>query len=288
METLSSDGSLSLYFDLKKGEKADLEVVAQAAIDWVAALRAVAQEIDPDTSIRVEIVDAIEGSLSLNTVLDFLEAQAAKFDDGASQHWRLKKIAVALAVFVVFTGAPTYDFYFGDDTKELSAEDRKRIDELIELTKNKPAVEEKKREFFKALERDPSIKGVGVTEKRGRIPAVIIPSTEFAERSGLWQIYTEEEPRKRISHQIIKVQLITPTLVHRARAWRFQAPGMPEFSAIMRDEKFLSALKENHLEEHLRIGIPMTLRLQIEERNEGGIWVPKRRVVTEVISPKPI
>ncbi|TAX45965.1 hypothetical protein ELI02_30110 (plasmid) [Rhizobium leguminosarum] len=278
---------MSLYFDLKKGEKADLEVVAQAAIDWVAALRAVAYEIDPNTSIRVEIVDAVEGSLSLNTVLDFLEAQAAKFDDGAGQHWRLKKIAIALAVFVVFTGVPTYDFYFGDDTKELSVEDRKRIDELIELTKNKSAVEEKKREFFKVLERDPSIKGVGVTEKRGRIPAVIIPSTEFAERSGLWQIYTEGEPKKRTSYQIIKVQLIAPALVNKARSWRFQAPGMPEFSAVMKDRKFLAALEENHLEEHLRIGIPMTLRLQIEEKSEGGIWVPKKRMITEVISPKP-
>ncbi len=284
----SAEGSLSLYFDLKQGEKADLEVVAQAAIDWVAALRAVAQEIDPEANIRVEIVDAVEGSLSLNTVLDFLENQAAKFDDGVGRHWRLKKLAIALAVFVVFTGAPTYDFYFGDDTKELSEEDRKRLDELIQLTKDKPAVEERKREFFRSLEKDPSIKGVGVTEKRGRIPAVIIPSTQFAERTGLWIIDDDhEEPKKRTINQTIKVQLINPALINKPRSWRFQAPGMPEFSAIMKDKRFLAALANNHLQEHLRIGIPMTLRLQIEEKNEGGIWVPQRRIVTEVISPKP-
>ncbi|MBX5190160.1 hypothetical protein HJB86_14715 [Rhizobium sp. NZLR3b] len=278
---------MSLYFDLKKGEKADLEVVAQAAIDWVAALRAVAHEIAPDAEIRLEILDASEGSLSLNTVLDFLENQAARFDDGASRHWRLKKLAIALAAFMVFTGPQTYDFYFGDEEVKLSEEDRKRIDELIQLTKDKPQIEEKKRDFFRALEKDPSIKGVGVTEKRGRIPAVIIPSTEFSERGGLWQIYTEEVPKKRTTHHIVTVQLIRPALVNKPRAWHFQAPGMPEFSAMMRDTRFLSALQDNNLHEQLRIGIPMTLRLRIEEKLEGGIWVPKRRNVTEVISPKP-
>lgn len=261
--------------------------MAQAAIDWVAALRAIAHEIDPEANIRVEIVDAVEGSLSLNTVFDFLEGQLARLDDGAGQHWRLRKLAIALAIFVVVSGVPTYDFYFGDDKAELSDEDRQRIDELIQRAKDKPEVEEKKREFFKSLEKDPSIKGVGVTEKRGRIPAVIVPSSQFAERSGLWQIYSEEEPQKRTSHQVVKVQLIAPALINKPRSWRFQAPGMPEFSAIMKDQSFLTALENDDLREHLRIGIPMTLRLQIDEKNEGGIWVPQRRIVTEVISPKP-
>jgi len=35
-----ADGSISLYFQLKPGEKADLEVVATAALAWVEGLRA--------------------------------------------------------------------------------------------------------------------------------------------------------------------------------------------------------------------------------------------------------
>ncbi len=64
--------AISLYFRLKDGEKADLEVVAAAAIQWVETLRAAAAIIDPSARINVELLDATEGSLRLNTVLSWL------------------------------------------------------------------------------------------------------------------------------------------------------------------------------------------------------------------------
>lgn len=284
METIEADGSLSLYFQLKDGEKADLEVVAQAALSWVAALRAAAKEIEPEATIRVDLIDASEGSLSLNTVLDFIEKQLARFEDGSSRHPRLKKLAIALAVFVPISGVPTYDFYFGDDTVQLAEEDRERLDALIELTK-KPEVEEKKKEFFRTLEKDPSIKGVGISEKKGRLPKVIIPASEFAERSGLWAILPEENPSDRTTYQILDVTLISPVLVKKPRTWRFQNDGMPEFSAIMQDERFLSALEHDGVRESLRFGIRMKIRLKVVETFELGVWSVKSRSVVEVLSP---
>lgn len=289
MTTAQDEGALSLYFDLKAGEKADLEVVALAALNWVSALRAAAREIDPNAVIKVELLDAAEGSLRLNTVLDWLESQFAKMDDGAIRHWRLKKIAIALAVFIPVSGIPTYDYYFGaDQTIELSEEDRRRIDELIELTRGNPEVEEKSQEFFRALEKDPSIKGVGLTEKKDVRPDRLIPSSEFPEKGGLWSIAVAPEiaDDKRTIYPVLDVTLISPALVKKQRTWRFQPnDGLPEFSAKMADDRFLAALEEDHVRENLRIGIQMKIRLKVDEEKIGGVWTVKRRSVIEVLSP---
>lgn len=285
MPVADHEGSLSLYFELKDGEKADLEVVAQAAIAWVAALRAAAAEIDPTAQIKVEIIDAQEGSLRLNTILDWLERQLSRIDEGSGKYWRLRKLAIALAIFVPVTGVPTYDYYFGDHKIELSDEDRQRIDELIKLTQGKPEVEEKKRVFYRSLEKDPSIKGVGVSERKDERPSLIVPSSEFAERGGLWLLQEEDEDEKRTIYPIVDVTLISPILVKKPRVWRFQPEGLPEFSAKMLDQSFLSALEADHIREHLRIGIPMKLRLKVEEQKIGGVWMPLSRAVIEVLSP---
>ena len=69
-----TDDSISLYFSLKPGEKADLEVIATAALEWLESARAAAREIEPSAQIRVELVDADESSLRLNTILDWVES----------------------------------------------------------------------------------------------------------------------------------------------------------------------------------------------------------------------
>jgi len=288
MEAAHEAGALSLYFDLKPGEKADLEVVAAAAIKWVEALRAAAREIDPDTNIKVELLDAEEGSLRLNTILEWMESQVARIQDGSGKYPRLKKMAIAAAVFVPLTGYPTYDFYFGDHAVELSQEDRQRLDDFIAITKGKPSIERPAQEFFRALEQDPSIKGVGVTESKDERPRTIIPSSEFPERSGLWSTpQVDIVDQKRTSYPIVDVTLISPVLVRKKLAWKFQPDGgMPAFTAKMSDERFLEALDEKHVKESLSTGIRMKLRLKVEEVNSGGVWEPKKRTVVEVISPR--
>jgi hypothetical protein len=86
--------AISLYFTLKAGEKADLEVIATAALEWLESARAAAREIEPSAQIRVELVDADESSLRLNTVLDWVESQLEKVDKGGGSYPRLKKLAI--------------------------------------------------------------------------------------------------------------------------------------------------------------------------------------------------
>ena len=128
-----SDGEISLYFDLKQDHKADLEVIAAAVLRWAEAIRAAARELDPEAKIKLEFVDAQDGSLRLNVLLEWAEEHVKRVQDGWGKYPRLVRLALALAVFVPTVGYPTYDFYFGDEpTFAISAEDWERLEGMIE------------------------------------------------------------------------------------------------------------------------------------------------------------
>jgi hypothetical protein len=280
-----SDGEISLYFGLAKGQRADLEVIAEAALEWVASVRAAARDIDPNAHIRIELIDAVESSIRLNTVLEWLEAQLSRIDEGSGKYWRLRKVAIALAIFVPTVGYPTWDFYFGHD--KFTVEDRKALHELLDQVKKNPEVGAHRQKFFNKVERDHSITVVGVSEGHGEKPMVEVPRDQFAERTGVWQILSDDEG-SRTTYPVVDVILVSPVLIPTPRSWRFQTEGLPEFNATMKDRKFLAALEHDHVKERLRVGIKMTVRLEIKEKKVDGAWVVQRkgRSVIEVISPK--
>lgn len=283
-----SDGEISLYFGLEDGQKADLEVVASAALEWVAAMRAAALELDPEAQIRIEFVDAVESSLRLNAIFDWLEKQLEQIQTGSGRHLRLRKLAIALVIFIATSGPQTYDFYFGDKTVSLSAEDRQLLNDLLKKANANPEVKIRKQKFFQTLERDKAITSAGVAEHRNEQPIVLVPASQFAEHGGLWAIVDADDRRERTTYPVVDVVLIAPVLLPVPRSWRFQPPGLPEFSATMDDKRFLAALLQDHVQERLRVGIPMTLRLAVKEAKVNGVWQqkPGGRSVVEVISPK--
>lgn len=282
------DNSISLYFGLKEGRHADLEVAAAAAIEWVQIVRAAAIAIDPEADIRVELIDASESSLRFNAIFDWAESQLEKIDKGSSRYPRLRKLAIALAAFVIIDAPDTYQQYFGEDKQiEIQETDRELLEEWLERMREADDLEKPKRRFYRTLERDPAIKEVGISESRESEPILKIPSTEFAERGGLWAIVEEEA--EYTSQSIIDVYLISPALVSKPRSWKFQPiDGSPEFNAVMRDRRFLEALQESHIQEKLRVGIQMKIRLEIAQEKINGVWRVKHmgRSVIEVLSPR--
>jgi hypothetical protein len=281
------NNGVSLHFKLKPGEKADLEVVAAAAIAWVEALRAAAREIAPDDEIRVELIDADESSLILNTALDWVEKQIKKIQDGRRRHKRTEKLALALAVFLIFTAGPTWDFYFGDHKTELSDKDRHLLEGILEKLKKSPNLDAPRRKFFRTLERDASIIGVGFSESAHEAPIEIIPANRFAELGGLW-MPEEDAPHEQTTRPLLDVILIRPALVSKPRSWTFKPEGLPEFDATMKDMRFLKAISDGKMQERLREGIPMTIRLEVKEKMVNGVLklTNRGRIVTEVVSPK--
>ncbi|MGQ0559223.1 MAG: hypothetical protein ACT4OE_06515, partial [Sphingosinicella sp.] len=228
------ENQLSLYFDLKPGKKADLEIISAAAIAWVEALRATAQAIDPESDIKVELVDADESSLIFNTVVEWLERHVEpklkRIERGGKRLPRTKKLAFALMLFVIVTGYPTYDFYFGDEP--FTDEDRQMLKEIYDQVVNEPAVETAKKKFYRTLEREPAITGVGIKEKpEDRKPIILVPSDRFAEAGGLWTPDVEEDDLE-VSRPVLDVVLVKPALVNRQRSWTFKPEGLPDFEAV--------------------------------------------------------
>jgi hypothetical protein len=285
----SAGEPISLYFQLKPGEKADLEVVAAAAIAWVQTLRATARAIDPDADIRVELVDADESSLILNAVLawfeNHVERRLERLDRGGQKLPRTKKLAMALTAFVFVTGIPTYDFYFGDEP--FTEEDRRALNEILSQTAKDPSVEAAARKFYRTVERDPAIVGVGIKEDPAGEPLAVVPSQLFAEAGGLW-VQPSDVSDVRVSTNTLEVVLVRPTLTHTPRAWTFKIDGLPEFDAVMRDPEVLSAIETGRYID-MREGIPMTIRLEAKEILVDGQWQLQRsgRSVVEVLTPRP-
>ncbi|AQS41375.1 MAG: Hypothetical protein BHV28_06720 [Candidatus Tokpelaia hoelldobleri] len=291
-ESVASDSTLSLYFDLKEGRKADLEIVAQAAIKWVSLLRLVAQEVDPHANVKVELVDAIEGSLKLNTVIEWVENQLFNLDRKTEKYKRLRLIAVGLALYL---GSDLYeramDYLFDSSGKNeikivLDEKDRNLLRGILEKANEKQEIKQESKNFFRVLEHDTSIAGVGISKASEKYPKFIIPNTQFAELGGLWELSKTGEEETRTVYHVFEVILISPVLIKKPRCWKFQISGLPEFSAKMEDKEFLKALEQDHIRERLRVGINMTIRLKIIESLVDGEWSVKNRSVIEVISPK--
>lgn len=282
------EDNLSLYFQLRPGERADLEVVSEAALHWVRATKLAALALDPNVQVRVGIVDAEEGSLRLNVAFDWLESQVSRIAIGSDRYPTLRAIAIGLAIFVATAVATPAieELFYGEPTVSLSDEDRQLIRELLERVRDEPEVKSEGRKFFRALERDPSISGTGLASSHDSDPNFIVPSKDFAIRSGLFEIV--EEDYSRTINPVVDVILISPVLVSRPRSWAFKPEGLPEFKATMKDRQFLAALEKDDVRERLRTGIKMTLRLAVKQVKSGDEWMdaPRGRAVIEVISPK--
>ena len=279
------EDTISLRFELKEGKSADLEVILSATSHWVNAVKAAAKAIDPDVQVRIMLIDADRGSLRLNAILEFLENNLEHIDQGTSTYPRLRKAAVALAIFLVVDAPSTLDYYVnGVPEMNLSEEDRERIDTLIEQTKSIPKVSDSSTKFFNELSQSPEISAIDISEGPEQAPIVTVPSREFAERGGLWA--REEEERTR--HEVLKVILIRPFLHKEPRTWGFGTQDGSRVNAVMRDIRFLAALERKHVQEQLRTGIEMEIELEIKEMLKSGEWIAKRkgRSVVKVISPE--
>jgi hypothetical protein len=280
--------TLGLYFRLREGEKADLEIISSAAIAWVETLRATAQALDPDADIRVELVDADESSLLFNTIVSWLEKNVERrlerLGRGGKRLPRTRKLALALAIFLVSTGYPTYLEYFSD--ADFTDEDRAQMKRIEEKLDADIAVQTAKRKFFRTLEREPSVVAVGIKERGDAEPIFMIPSDQFPEGAGLWSV--EEGIQEQITHPVLEVVLVKPALVHTPRTWTFKPDGLPEFDAVMRDAKVLQAIQDKGFPEQMREGIRMTIRLEVREVLVDGQWKLVRggRSVIRVISPR--
>ena len=286
------DSDLSLYFQLEDDSVADLEILSAAAIAWVETMRAVARVIDPDSDIRVGLVDVDRSSAIYNTVVDWFERTVEPKLETMEKGWgrapRSKRMLLGVLPFLIVTGIPTYNYYFGEDGILRDDEDTAESpEEMVKRVKEDPLVETASRKFFRTIEREPKITGVGVKDSPDGQPIILVPSDQFAEAGGLWVVEDDGE-QVQVTTDVIDVVLVKPALVHTPRAWTFKPHGLPEFDAVMRDPLVLQAIESGEMPNWMREGVTLTVRFQTREVMRDGQWKLVRggRSILRVISPK--
>lgn len=279
---------LSLYLDLEPGQVADLEVVASAALAWAAAIRETAYILDPSIEVRVELASGTAGSLSLNAILRSVR-------DTVTDKQTIRTIIITALVWAFQeTASWTYgqilDALKGEDAAPVAAglsdEDKEDIARRVaKALEGKVATSEIQR-MYRALERDPAIKGVGATTTPGKRPAIIVPRQSFPQKAGHGEVKIETVTKRTVP-QTLHVTLIRVVLVEDGgRRWRFKT-GQTEFSANMKDQEFLQRLLTGATPVPMVTGIEMDIELETTEELRGGVWVATQRDVTHVVRLRP-
>ena len=278
---------ISLYFKLKPEQSADLEIIAEAAIAWVETMRAIAQAVDPESDVKVNLVNVDQSSAIFNTLVDWfertIEPQVERVARGYERQSRGRKALLALALFTVTTAYPTYEAYFGDDFTE---QDRAMLKRIDEQTRHNPAVTTARSRFFRIVEREPAIEAVGIMENPGLDPIAMVDSGSFEHGDGVFNI--DADIPERVTPAGLEVTLVKPALVTKPRSWTFKPDGLPEFDAVMRDAKVLNAIRNDRFPSHMREGVRLTIRIEVHEVLVDGQWrlVRGGRSVMRVIDPK--
>jgi hypothetical protein len=276
---------VSLYIDLVPGAKADLEVIARAALAFSGAVREFAYIIDPSLEVRIELVSGTESSLSLNS---WFKSKLARQLDSLS-------LAALSTGILMWLGIHAAEFAYDEvlraitghgEMAEISPEQidalAKKVVQAIEAqngTQHATAL-------FRELESDPAINGVGATREPGARPANIIPRTEFHNRTvqasghGTLESDGRRDPRTVIT--IETLTLVSPVLLKGNRRWKFLGRD-GEFGAVIKDPTFLDSVLRGLSAIPMAGGIRMEVELQtISDPIEQGAWQVRVRNILRV------
>jgi hypothetical protein len=200
-------------------------------------------------------------------------------------------VVIAVLVWFALQGAE-YTFHAVVDhlrgiddpaVAELSDEQINRIADRVATRISPKVAQEQKKQIFTELDRDDSIRAVGVSATPQRKPDHLIPKREFRQRADIVLEVRAGPERKR--RQRVRAQLVSPVLKAAPRSWRFQVAGFPEFGAAMKDKRFLDAIEERRVQIPLHSGVEMDFEMEVREQNIGGVWEPIERSVVRVFQP---
>ncbi|MEQ9489698.1 MAG: hypothetical protein RIM72_11980 [Alphaproteobacteria bacterium] len=293
-----TDVPFSLYLDIEENENADLEVVARAAIAWSRAVKDAAYIMDPSSQVSIKLVSGTDGSLFLNSIIRFYEKQkdnprrriialGALLGVGfwlanTTLTFTLETLLDRLKVpEAILEAAEYFGVDLGDDVSNLSEQDLESIAKRIADIIKRERQNDDFKTFFSELQKDKSIRGVGITKNKDTKPAQVISRAQFAELAGGTK-EDEDDDGKRTRYREIDLWIVGLRLKDDDRVWRFSGPD-GEFSAQMGDKKFLHDFLSGNLEIDVSNGVMIRAIVKYNEHRENGVWAIKSTIVTEVI-----
>lgn len=273
--------SITLYLDLKPGEKADFEVVGLAAAAFAEAVKEIAFILEPGLQIKLDFESGLEGSLKLEAILKSLNAA-----DG--RRGALVGIVSAVGLMLVTdlrqygVGKLLDRYLMPEQRQSLSDEDIERIAKAVRGVHEGRIAKAPVKEMYRQLERDAAIESVGSIAKPDAKPIDPIPRSEFPIRAGIAP-RVDDTPKSRRSVTTENLILITAVFLHADRVWRFQS-HFGEHSYHVLDLKFLDDALNGKFK--MKEGVEITAEVETLEENEGGLWIPRRRSILKVLRRK--
>lgn len=275
---------LVLHFETPPERYIDTDVAGSALQDWATLVRTVLATVDPALEIRIETVGVIPGSTRFPQLLRFLDTHVSYVRSAWDDYPHLKNMIIASA-HTLFTSVVAAGVTLAMQPESQSVELSKADRELLKKIGDNRQVQEASQRFYRTIERDTAIQGIGVAKGWDARPTLIVPRAEFAVRSGLWE-RDDGDVQERSTTAVWNVILIRPALVSTPQPWQFMRDGL-KFSAKMHDAIFLNAIREGTVPLTLQEGVTMQIEIEYTERLEGQIWQPvsNSRRVTRVLSP---
>jgi hypothetical protein len=273
--------SITLYLDLKSGEKADFEVVGLAAAAFAEAVKEIAFILEPGLRVKLDFESGLEGSLKLEAILKSLNTA-----DG--RRGALVGIVSAVGLMLVTdlrqygVGKLLDRYLMPEQRQSLSDEDIERIAKAVKGVHEGRIAKAPVKEMYRQLERDAAIESVGSIAKPDAKPIDPIPRSEFPIRAGIAP-RVDDTPKSRRSVTTENLILITAVFLHADRVWRFQS-HFGEHSYHVLDLKFLDDALNGKFK--MKEGVEITAEVETLEENEGGLWIPKRRSILKVLRRK--
>jgi hypothetical protein len=282
-----TEAPISLYFDVPKGQHADLEVVARATIEWIEAIRDLASVVAPGLEYEIEFVESEEGSLWLSNLI-----KAVKEGDRKA----LASIVGAVVLFFAMGPALHLQEDAGDefwkrlgheDDVKISEDDKREIVANVVKAIEQTQVVDRRRQFIRQVERDPRIGGVGVGLRPSpagpiaNIPREMFPAYGAGESVVKPLPKKDTEVRENVRVKIIRASLKEGDIKPR---WRF-SEGDPEWSADIEDEEFVAALNADQTGLHLAVGQVMIVDVAIDRRLIDDAWQEDNRRIVRVKDP---
>lgn len=284
---------LSLYLDIEEGQSPDLEAVARASIAFSQAVKETAYILDPSARVTTRLVSGTEGSLFINGLIE-----AVGITDASTRRLLIATIVATVPgwFFLKPVDMLAERFWDGpvnaveaavkdalssviDDHEDIDEEDTRRIAETAVAILRRENQNQFSAEFFAELDRDPVIRGVGITRVPGVKPDIVVPKSDFEMR--YTTIRDAETPDKRKRPQLMRLRIISPRLVNDTLVWKFRGPD-GEFGASMLDQEFREKFTSGDIRLDLSKPINISATVEFTEKREGGLWVTVSKSVVEV------
>lgn len=276
---------LTIYFDLSPDARPTIGAVGKAMVEFEKMAGETVFLMEPGVEFSMVYQYSAPGSLRIIAGLRGLGGVVTKE--------RLKYLAIIIATTLINNGVGHFQGKAMDEAIEaiageeavLTDEDIQRLVEALQSVERSDTVTGPRREFYRAVEPDPAITGIGaVPTEQEEPPALIIPRSEFEGRAGaIIERSVELDTEPRVISERVEVVLASAPLIESRAKWRIFSNGH-QISVKMLDERFHQQLLDGTTQLRLAGGVILDVTLETTQVYADGVWQNKSYAIPEVHS----